>query len=49
MLGAMLKATNIIDSDAFAEGLELYFGKKGRSNPKNMEAYKIGFEEANKI
>lgn len=49
MLGAMIKATGLISRDAFAQGLEHYFGKKGRSNPKNLEAYRIGFEEASKL
>ena len=49
MLGAMIKATGLIGREAFAQGLEHYFGKKGRSNPKNLEAYRIGFEEAGKL
>ena len=49
MLGAMIKATGLIDSEAFAQGLDHYFGKKGRSNPKNLEAYRIGFDEARKL
>ena len=49
MLGAMIKATGLIGREAFAQGLDHYFGKKGRSNPKNLEAYRIGFEEASKL
>lgn len=46
MMGAMIKATGLIDNAAFEAGLEYYFGKKGRANPKNLEAYKLGYDEA---
>lgn len=49
MLGTMMKATGLIDEKVFEEGLDHYFGKKGRSNPKNIEAYRIGCEEAVKV
>lgn len=49
MMGAMIKATGLIDSDAFAEGLDHYFGKKGRANPKNLECYRIGCDECRKV
>lgn len=49
MMGAMMKATELIDNEAFAEGLDRYFAKKGKNNPKNIDAYRIGYEEAVKV
>lgn len=46
ILGAMIKATGLIDNDAFEEGLDRYFSRKGHGNPKNLEAYRIGRDEA---
>ena len=46
ILGAMIKATGLIDNNAFEEGLDRYFSRKGHSNPKNLEAYRIGRDEA---
>lgn len=46
MLGTLMKVTGLIDEKVFEDGLDHYFGKKGRSNPKNIEAYQIGCNEA---
>lgn len=46
MLGAMIKATGLIDCEAFGQGLDAYFAKKGHGNPKNLECYWIGLEKA---
>lgn len=46
MLGAMIKASELMDSESFAQGLDQYFGKKGHANPKNLECYRIGYDEA---
>ena len=46
MLGAMIKASGLMDSESFAQGLDQYFGKKGHANPKNLECYRIGYDEA---
>lgn len=48
MLGAMIKATGLIDNSAFAAGLDSYFSKKGHASPSNLECYKIGYELAKK-
>lgn len=48
MMGAMMKATGLIDNKAFEEGLDHFFAKKGKNNPKNLEAFQIGFEEVTK-
>lgn len=49
MMGSMIKATGLLEDEAFAEGLDRFFAKKGKNNPKNLEAYRIGFEEAVKV
>ena len=49
MMGTMIKATGIITNEAFEAGLDLFFRKKGKNNPKNLEAYRIGYNEAMKL
>ncbi len=44
MLGALMKATGLIDPDEFGEGLTAYFAKKKRNNPLNDECFKFGAE-----
>ena len=46
MLGAMMKATGLIDPEQFGKGLNEYFEKKGQNNPKNLECYNIGYTQA---
>jgi 2-oxoglutarate ferredoxin oxidoreductase subunit gamma len=46
MLGAMMKATSLIDPNIFGKELDKYFEKKGRNTPKNLECYKSGYEQA---
>lgn len=49
MLGAMIKVTDMMNAEKFAETLETYFKKKGKSNPKNVECFKLGYEKAEKL
>ena len=49
MLGTMIRATGLLDNTGFIKGLEAYFGKKGISNPKNLDCYMAGYEFAEKI
>ena len=49
MMGTMIKATGLIENEAFEAGLDHYFGKKGKNNPKNLEAYRIGYNESVKL
>ncbi len=44
MLGAMLKGSGLMDAEQFGEGLDAYFGKKGHSDPSNMQCYRAGIE-----
>jgi len=46
MMGAMIRATGLLEDGAFVEGLKRYFEKRGKNNPKNLEAYRIGYEES---
>lgn len=46
MLGAMMKATGLIDPDTFGKGLDHYFEKKGRNTPSNLQCYQLGIEKA---
>ena len=49
MLGALIKVTGLMDDQAFREGLESFFGKKGHANPANLECYRQGFENVSKL
>lgn len=49
MMGTMIRATGLMENNAFSAGLESYFAKKGKNNPKNQEAYHIGFEQGFKV
>lgn len=49
MMGTMIRATGLLDEEAFAEGLDAFFAKKGKNNPKNQEALRIGYEEGVKL
>ena len=44
MLGAMMRATHLIDPEKFGEGLDHYFAKKGKNAPSNLECYNQGKE-----
>lgn len=46
MLGALAEASELFDADEVREGMEHYFGKKGRNNPRNIEAFNKGVEAA---
>ena len=46
MLGAMMKATGLMDVDTFGTSLNDYFEKKGRNTPANLKCYKLGIEKA---
>ena len=48
MLGAIKKATGLMDADSFGESLNSYFEKKGRNTPSNLECYRLGMEKAEK-
>lgn len=45
MLGAMMKATGLIDQKIFGEGIVQYFLNKGNF-PKNLECYRVGYAQA---
>ena len=44
MLGAMMKATGLIDHQKFGNGLNEYFEKKGFNTPRNLECYNAGYD-----
>ena len=46
MLGALAGASDLYDVDHVREGMEHYFGKKGKNNPKNVAAFNAGAEAA---
>lgn len=46
MLGAMMKATGLLDPEAFGQGLNAYFDQKGHNTPQNLECYKAGMAQA---
>lgn len=49
MMGALTKATGILEKDFFAEQLKKYFENKGRINPKNDDCFNRGYDESVKI
>ncbi len=46
MLGAMIKATDLFETAYFADGIDSYFGEKGRNNPLNRECFMAGVQAA---
>ena len=46
MLGALAEASELYDVDEVRAGMNHYFDKKGRNNPKNTEAFNKGVEAA---
>lgn len=44
MLGALMKATGMIDARTFGEGLNAYFDKKGHNTPSNAVCYQKGVD-----
>lgn len=49
MLGAMIKATEMIDKDQFGDTLHRYFVKKNKEDPKNITCYEQGYNSAEKM
>ena len=45
MLGAMMKATGLIDADKFGDEQDKYFEKKGHYTPSNRSCYNLGTEK----
>jgi 2-oxoglutarate ferredoxin oxidoreductase subunit gamma len=45
MMGAMIKATSLLDHEVFGRGINDYFDHKGRNTPKNLECYQAGYNE----
>ena len=48
MLGALAGASELYDVDEVREGMNHYFDKKGKNNPKNVAAFDAGAEAAAK-
>lgn len=49
ILGAMIKATEMIDAGQFARTLEAYFEKKGKAAPSNIRCFQLGYERTEKM
>lgn len=49
MLGALMKASNMMEKDFFAKQLNKYFDNKGKNNPKNHECYIIGYDKCIRV
>lgn len=45
VLGAMIKATNMLDADAFADTLKEFFEKKGKKSEANVACFRLGYEK----
>lgn len=43
ILGAFIKATNILDKETFAKGIENFFADKGKVNPANEICFEMGY------
>lgn len=43
VLGAFIKATNLLDKDIFAKGIEDFFASKGKVNPANGVCFEMGY------
>jgi hypothetical protein len=48
MLGALAGASDLYDVDHVRDGMNHYFDKKGKNNPKNVAAFDAGAEAAAK-
>ena len=46
MLGALAGASDLYDEDHVRDGMNHYFEKKGKNNPKNVAAFDAGAEAA---
>lgn len=46
MLGALMRASKMIEKNIFASELNKFFDDKGKNNPKNLECYLQGYEHA---
>lgn len=46
LLGAMIKATGMLEADKFEKTLEAYYEKKG---PGNVKCFQLGYEKAEKL
>ncbi|EGO63419.1 2-oxoacid:acceptor oxidoreductase family protein [Acetonema longum] len=46
MLGAFVKKTNIFDKEAFRNGIDDFFGSKGKINPANAVCFNLGWDYA---
>lgn len=49
MLGALIKATGMMEPEFFIEQMDQYFAKKGKMNPQNETSLKKGWELTRKI
>ncbi|MGI6060608.1 MAG: 2-oxoacid:acceptor oxidoreductase family protein [Blautia sp.] len=49
VLGAMIRATGMMDVNEFADTLEAYFNKKGKASDKNVQCFMMGYEKAEKM
>lgn len=49
MLGAMTRATHMLDKQQFSDALKEYFEHKGKPGGKNVECFEAGYEKAVKI
>lgn len=43
ILGAFIKATNLLDKDTFGKGIEDFFASKGKVNPANGVCFEMGY------
>lgn len=46
MLGALIAATDLVDVNSFADGIDAYFAAKGRNNPANRACFLQGAASA---
>lgn len=49
ILGAMIKATEMIDAQQFEKTLEAYFEKKGKADPSNLKCFQLGYERTERM
>lgn len=48
MLGGLIKASGMMDKEAFADQLNAFFDKKRKNNPKNEICFAMGYDQAEK-